>query len=240
LSAAALRPVAGLTRQRLRWLLQALLAHHGPQHWWPADTGFEVLVGAVLTQNTAWRNVEQALSRLREAGLLDPVALVEAEPETVAEAIRPTGYFNVKARRLRNLCLAYLQEGCLEGMQLQGTEALRERLLAVTGIGRETVDDILLYALDRPVFVVDAYTRRLFQRLGWIGGQEGYEQLRAAVEAALGPDTEAFNELHAQVVALGKDTCRPTPRCEACPLSGACAYAGGDPAAAAPAPAPGS
>ena len=234
---AASRPITGLTERRLRWLLQALLAHHGPQHWWPADTGFEVLVGAVLTQNTAWRNVERALSRLHEAGLLDPAALLEADPEAVAEAIRPTGYFNVKARRLRNLCLAYLQEGGLAGMQRQGTEALRGRLLAVTGIGRETADDILLYALHRPVFVVDAYTRRLLARLGWIEGDEGYERLRAAVEAALGPDTEAFNELHAQIVALGKDTCRPRPRCEGCPLSGACAYAGGDPAGGTPAPA---
>ncbi|MFP4147381.1 MAG: endonuclease III domain-containing protein [Halorhodospira sp.] len=227
-------PCSGLTERRLRRLLQRLLAHHGEQHWWPADTGFEVLVGAVLTQNAAWRNVERALANLREEGLLDPVALVEAPVETVAAAIRPSGYFNVKTRRLRNLCIAYLQEGGLEGLLLQPTETLRERLLAINGIGRETADDILLYACHRPVFVIDAYTRRIFQRLGWIQGDEGYERLRAAVEEALGPETTTFNELHAQLVTLGKATCRPAPCCSSCPLSDACAYARGDAAMALP------
>ncbi|MBK5935267.1 MAG: endonuclease [Halorhodospira halophila] len=227
MSAPSPRPHPGLTGERLRWLLEQLVAHHGEQHWWPAETAFEVLVGAVLTQNTAWSNVERAMEQLRGAGLLDPVALIEAEGDEVAEAIRPAGYFNVKTRRLRNLCIAYLQEGCMEGMQLRRTEALREKLLAVNGVGRETADDILLYAFHRPVFVIDAYTRRILQRLGWIQGDEGYERLRAGVEAALGPDTAAFNELHAQIVALGKDTCRPTPRCADCPLSAACAHAAG-------------
>jgi len=223
----ARRPL-GLTTARLQGLLDELRQAHGPLNWWPAETAFEVLVGAVLTQNTAWSNVEQAIDRLREAGLLDPVALIEADPEVVAEAIRPAGYFNVKTRRLRNLCITYLQEGCLEGMQLQETGVLREKLLAVNGVGRETADDILLYAFHRPVFVIDAYTRRILQRLGWIQGDESYERLRSAVEQALGPDTAAFNELHAQIVMLGKDTCRPRPRCAQCPLSAVCAYASAD------------
>ena len=220
------RALPGLDGSRLRWLLASLEAHHGPQHWWPADSGFEVMVGAVLTQNTAWRNVERAIAALHDAELLDARALLEAETATVAEAIRPTGYFNVKAQRLQHLCRAYLDIGGLPGMQEQPTEALREQLLAIKGVGRETADDILLYALERPVFVVDAYTRRILQRLGWIAGDEGYEQLRGAVECALGPDVRAFNELHAQIVALGKDTCRPRPRCPHCPVSGACRHAG--------------
>lgn len=212
---------------QLRGLLEALIAHHGRLDWWPAETAFEVLVGAVLTQNTAWRNVERAVANLRAEALLDPEALLEAPAERVAAAIRPAGYFNVKAQRLRNLCRAYLEAGGLDGMRREETAPLRARLLAVKGIGRETADDILLYALERPVFVVDAYTRRILARLGWIAGDEGYEALRGAVEAALGPDTAAFNELHAQIVALGKETCRPRPRCRDCPLSAACAHAAG-------------
>lgn len=203
---------------------QALLAVFGPQGWWPGEPGFETMAGAILVQNTAWRNVERAIANLRTAGLLDPAAMLAASPEALAAAIRPAGYFNVKAQRLRHFCAAYLEAGGCAALSGWETAVLRRWLLGIKGIGPETADDILLYVYRRPVFVIDAYTRRVFSRLGWVRGDEPYEQLRGAVEAALGPDEPTFNEYHALLVALGKDYCRPTPRCTGCPLSAHCQY----------------
>ncbi len=210
----------------IRHLLRRLLDAYGPQHWWPAETPFEVMVGAVLTQNTAWSNVERAIANLKGADVLSPEALL-ALPETeLAELIRPSGYFNVKARRLRHLC-AFLQEGGGEAeLARRPTGELRTALLAVHGIGPETADDILLYAFSRPVFVVDAYTRRLFQRLGLTAGGEGYEQIRRLVEEAIGADIQALNELHALIVRHAKVHCRVRSRCGGCPLTPACPAAG--------------
>lgn len=212
-----------------RTLLQRLGAYYGPLHWWPAETAFEVMVGAILTQNTAWTNVERAIAALREVDALHPAGMAALAPEELAERIRPSGYFNVKADRLRHL-LAFLQErGGIEALANLETGALRTALLGVKGIGPETADDILLYAFQRPVFVVDAYTRRLFERLGRPHARDGYETLRASVEAELGTDVAAFNELHALIVEHGKQRCRPRPLCEGCPLARVCHGAGASP-----------
>jgi len=206
----------------LRQVHDALLAAFGPQGWWPADGPFEVAVGAVLTQNTAWRNVERAISDLREAELLSPRAMIDAPHGALAAAIRPSGYFNVKARRLKALCRHWLDLGGADGLAARDTDDLRRGLLTVTGVGPETADDIVLYAFDRPVFVIDAYTRRILSRLGIIDGDEGYDDLRGRIESRLGSDTALFNEYHALLVRLGKDICRPAPRCGECPLENIC------------------
>lgn len=197
----------------------------GPQHWWPAETAFEVVVGAVLTQNAAWTNVERAIHGLRAAGLLDAAAIAAADHDALAAAIRPSGYFNVKARRLQAACRAWLEHGGEAGLARLDTAALRATLLAVHGLGRESVDDIVLYAFHRPVFVVDAYTRRIFTRLGNLSGEEGYEAVRARFEAELPRDAALYNEYHALIVALGKDICRPRrPLCGQCPLRARCRH----------------
>ena len=204
----------------------ALFAAYGPRHWWPADSLFEVMVGAILTQNTAWSNVERALQRLRGLVSLDAEAILNLSTEQLADAIRPAGYFNVKAARLQEFCRSYLIAGGLNGLARLDTAALRRYLLAIKGIGPETADDMLLYAFERPVFVVDAYTRRLFQRLGHLSGNEGYEQIRSAFESALGADVVLFNEYHALIVNHAKAVCKTKPRCDQCCLSEHCAVSG--------------
>ena len=201
-----------------------LYAAFGPQHWWPADTPFEVAVGAVLTQNTAWTNVERAIANLKAAGNLDAATLHAMEPADLAELIRPAGYFNVKARRLQALCAFLLEQsdGRVEGLGHRETADLREALLGIKGVGEETADSILLYALERPVFVVDAYTRRIFERVGLLQPDLNYGTIQAAFEAALARDRSLFNEYHALIVALGKDYCKPKPRCPVCPIRDLC------------------
>ncbi len=208
--------------KRLRAVFATLHASYGPQQWWPAETPFEVMVGAVLTQNTAWTNVERALARLVQCVPLDAGAILALPPDELADALQPSGYFNVKARRLRAFCEGFLAAGGREGLAALETGELRRRLLAIQGIGPETADDILLYAFDRPVFVVDAYTRRVFGRLGLLSGTEGYETIRAAFESALGADVPLYNEYHALIVRHGKDVCRSRPRCSGCCLKPDC------------------
>lgn len=205
-----------------RWVFERLLTHHGPQHWWPGETPFEVMVGAVLTQNTAWKNVERAIANLKAAGMLTAEAIAGASPAELATLIRPSGCFNVKAARLQAFCRWYLQHGGLARLRRWPTGRLRAALLDVHGIGPETADDILLYAFDRPVFVIDAYTRRIFARLGLVAAEAPYERLREAFERALGPEPRLFNEYHALIVAHGKDVCRPQPRCGLCCLRARC------------------
>jgi len=205
-----------------REVFQHLLAHYGPQGWWPAQTPFEVMVGAILTQNAAWTNVERAIERLKEEGALDPQVLAGVEPTRLGEWIRPAGYFNVKARRLQAFCRWYLAQGEWEALSRWETEPLRRALLAVHGVGPETADDILLYAFERPVFVIDAYTRRLFSRLGLVSAEWDYERLRAWFEDGLEPDPALFNEYHALIVRHAKVHCRVRPRCTACPLQPRC------------------
>lgn len=211
-----------LDPRALDTMYRRLLAHWGPQHWWPGETPFEVMVGAVLTQNTAWTNVERAIANLKAAGVLEARAIAALPQERLAGLLRPAGYFNVKARRLQAFCRWLLERGGIESLRRAPTEPLRRALLGVHGVGPETADDILLYALGRPVFVVDAYTRRLFSRLGWVLESVGYEPLRRAVERAVGPDVPRLNELHALIVRHGKEQCRRRPRCQACVLRSAC------------------
>jgi len=209
--------------RRLLAVYRQLLAAHGPQHWWPGDTSFEIMVGAVLTQNTAWSNVERAIDNLKRARALTPQAIASAPHRRLASWLKPSGYFNIKARRLRAFCDWFMACGGMRRLARLPTTALREALLNVHGVGPETADDILLYAFQRPVFVIDAYTRRLFQRLGMVSGDEDYESLRRWFETALGPDVQLFNEYHALIVAHAKDICRPRPKCEACGLQLRCA-----------------
>ena len=209
-------------KPKLLAVYRRLHAVHGPQHWWPGDTAFEIMVGAVLTQNTAWTNVEKAIANLRRAGALTPQAIVAAPHRQLAAWLKPSGYFNIKAQRLRAFCVWLLQQGGAARLRRWPTEKLRAALLAVHGVGPETADDILLYAFQRPVFVIDAYTRRLFSRLGMITGDEPYESLRTLLEAKLGADEKLFNEYHALIVAHAKDICRPRPRCGQCCLARHC------------------
>ncbi|GMR03548.1 MAG: endonuclease III domain-containing protein [Gammaproteobacteria bacterium] len=199
-----------------------LFAANGRQHWWPGDSAFEIMVGAVLTQNTAWSNVEKAIANLKRAKALSPKAIANAHPRRLATWLKPSGYFNIKAKRLRAFCKWLIEQGGVAKLKKIPTEALRHALLSVHGIGPETADDILLYAFDRPVFVIDAYTRRIFSRLGLIKGDEGYETLRAMFEQALGRDVTLFNEYHALIVIHGKDICRKRPRCDDCCLAKRC------------------
>ena len=209
--------------RRLMAVYRRLHAAHGPQSWWPGDTRFEIMVGAVLTQNTAWSNVEKAIANLRAAQALTPQAIVAAPHRQLAAWLRPSGYFNIKARRLRALCEWLMQQGGVRRLARQPTDKLRHALLSVHGIGPETADDILLYAFARPVFVIDAYTRRIFARLGLVEGREDYEELRQLFESRLDSDVSLFNEYHALIVAHGKDICRPRPRCMHCRLRTLCA-----------------
>ncbi len=180
------------------------------------------MVGAVLTQNTAWTNVERAIANLKSNRALDAKVLAELSPQLLAEWIKPSGYFNIKAKRLQNFCRWYVAQNGYRELQKESTDILRTALLSVNGVGPETADDILLYAFDRPVFVIDAYTRRLMSRLGILDGDQDYESLRAAFESALKPDVTLFNQYHALIVEHGKNICRPRPRCGDCVLRSDC------------------
>jgi endonuclease III related protein len=207
-----------------------LARHRGRAGWWPAQSAFEVCVGAILVQNTAWTNVEKALAVLRSRGLLSFAALGGMAAAEIAPLIRSAGCFNVKARRLRAF-LDFLGKGYggrVEAMEGEDPWILRAKLLAVPGIGRETADSIALYAAGRPLFVIDAYTRRVFARLGAIDGGEPYDVLQRRFMAALPAEAELFNEYHAQVVILAKEACRPRPLCGACPLEDVCPGVGVD------------
>jgi endonuclease III related protein len=215
--------------EALRRIHATLLDAFGAQAWWPAQTAFEVMIGAILTQNTAWTNVERALARLQARVPLRAESILALEQAELADALRPSGYFNVKAQRLRGFCEAYLQAGGHRGLDALTTAELRARLLAIVGIGPETADDILLYAFDRPVFVVDAYTRRIFERLGLLHGGETYECIRHAFERAVGPDVPTLKEYHALIVSQGKSVCRTRPLCSGCALRTMCAAASASP-----------
>ena len=201
---------------------QRLFEELGPQHWWPGESPFEVVVGAVLVQNTSWKNVERAIDNLRRSDLLDPHALNDVPPEELEELIRPAGYYRIKARRLRSL-LEFLVErydGSLEQMFATDPATLREELLAVHGVGPETADSILLYAGEMPVFVVDAYTHRVLSRHGWIGFDAGYHEIQDHFQSSLPQDGALYNEFHALLVRVGNRYCRKSrPKCDECPLA---------------------
>jgi len=210
--------VAG--RPPLETYFRALLRHFGPQGWWPAETPFEVMVGAILTQNTAWTNVEKAILNLKAGNLLDPRRLHETDAGTLALALRPAGYFNVKARRLKSFIAWFMDRAGGDAGRLRPIPParLREELLEVRGVGRETADSILLYALGIPTFVVDAYTWRILSRHGLVPEETTYEEMKDLFERNLPRDAKLYNEFHALLVAAGKDFCRPVPRCGKCPL----------------------
>jgi len=212
-------------KARLVELYRTLFDAYGPQGWWPGDQDpFVVVVGAILTQTTAWANVERALANLREAGLLSPAALLAVPEGELARVIRPAGYFNAKARKLKafveTLCDRF--DGRLERLFALPVAELRHALLAVHGIGPETADDIILYAARRPVFVIDAYTRRVFSRLGLRPAREDYAEWQALFMEALAPDVALFNEYHALLVRHAKVACRKQPLCGGCPLLASC------------------
>lgn len=207
-------------RRKLVEIYERLMAHFGPTHWWPGDSAFEIAIGAVLTQNTAWTNVEKAIENLKCAHMLSARAILACDEEKLYELLRPSGYFRVKAKRLRSFC-AYLVErygGSMARMAKRPLAELRQELLGVDGVGPETADDILLYACEKPVFVVDAYTRRILSRHGLVEPDIGYEALRFFFERNLDADLHIFKEYHGLIVYTGKDFCRRSPKCEVCPL----------------------
>lgn len=210
-------------------LYEGLLAHFGPRHWWPGESPIEVAVGAVLTQNTAWRNVEKAIVNLKAANCLSLAALERLPEAELAALIRPAGYYNLKAKRLKAL-LAYFRAEA--GSELPGrlatksTAVLRQDLLATYGIGPETADSILLYALQRESFVIDTYTKRSSARLGLCAPEVDYHALQAFYVAALPVDLALYNDFHAQFVALGHHYCHPRPLCPLCPLAAHCPQSG--------------
>ena len=208
--------------KKLQQVFELLLESYGRQQWWPGDTPFEIMLGAILTQNTAWSSVERAIANLKDAGVLHQQGIQSLPTEELAQLIRPSGYYNQKAKRLHNLCRFLDENGGEEGLQKIETACLRNMLLSINGVGAETADDILLYAMERPVFVVDAYTRRIFSRLGMLHGDEGYEEIRSGFEHSIGPDTEMFNEYHALIVLHGKETCKTRPHCDQCSLKKIC------------------
>ncbi|MBX6423771.1 endonuclease III domain-containing protein [Thermosulfurimonas sp. F29] len=205
----------------LQEIYRRLFRHFGPQHWWPAESPFEVCVGAILTQNTNWRNVERAIENLKARNLLSPQALYELPEDLLAELIRPAGYFRVKARRLGEFVRWLVERygGNLSALEEVDTGELRRELLTLRGIGPETADSILLYALGRPVFVVDAYTRRILLRHGLVTEEADYHEIQELFMENLPADPDLFNEYHALLVACGKHLCRSRrPRCGDCPL----------------------
>jgi len=213
---------AGAHAGELMRYYETMSAALGPMGWWPARTPFEVIVGAILTQSTAWGNVEQAIANLRAARLLTPSAMLHVRTSRLAALVRPSGYFRQKAKKLKAF-VGFLDaeyRGSLREMFLTPTSELREKLLAVHGIGPETADSILLYGGNHAVFVVDAYTHRIFGRHGITDGKPEYEKVRAMIESSLPRQHELFNEFHALIVNTGKNWCRKSaPRCEQCPLA---------------------
>ena len=215
------RSPEGLREESLRNHYSALFAACGPQRWWPGRTRFEIIVGAILTQNTSWKNVERAILNLRRSRLLSPLAMQTAPPSMLANAIRPSGYYRQKTRTLKTF-VAFLHTehgGSLRRLFKTPPEVLRPQLLSLRGIGPETADSILLYAGKHPVFVVDSYARRIFGRHGLIGPNSPYEEIRRQFESALPADHQLLNEFHALIVHTGKHFCRKTdPACPVCPL----------------------
>ena len=209
-----------LKASQLVRIYTALRKTFGHQKWWPGDTPFEVMIGAILTQNTAWINVEKAISNLKKAGKLSFETLRRIPGKKLSQLIRPAGYFNVKADRLKCF-MNFLDRECrgdLSKLKRKTLPVLREKLLAVKGVGPETADSILLYALNKTSFVIDAYTQRIFSRHGLVKGHETYERWREIFMRALPENRDLYNDFHAQIVRTGKDHCRKVPRCEKCPL----------------------
>jgi len=204
----------------LKKIYKILFHSFGPQKWWPAQTPFEVMVGAILVQNTNWNNTKRAIDQIKSRHLLTPKKLSTLRLKTLASLIRPAGYFNVKAKRLKNFLAFFVDRygAQVRKMKARDCKQLRRELLDVNGIGEETADSMLLYALNKPFFVVDAYTRRIFSRHSLIKKDASYQEIQAMLMAHLGKDVSLFNEYHALIVRLAKEFCRTKPLCEQCPL----------------------
>jgi endonuclease-3 related protein len=208
------------TGETLMTIYDLLFTAYGPQNWWPAESQFEMMIGAILTQNTSWKNVEKAIQNLKRRDLLSVEALSDIPVPTLAEHIRPAGYFNIKAKRLKNL-IVFIQEkydGDLSELFSGDTETIRMELLSVRGIGLETADSMLLYGAGRALFVVDTYTHRILSRHNLIGDEAGYYDLQMLFMDNLPHEVELFKEFHALIVKTGKDYCRKKPLCPDCPL----------------------
>jgi endonuclease-3 related protein len=211
------------TTRRLREMYERLYAHFGPCHWWPGDSALEIAVGAVLTQNTSWKNVARAMANLKAANVLELDALRALKPKKLAELIRPAGYYNLKEQRLRNLLDMFHHEcgGDLDRLWQRPLPQTRELLLSVKGVGPETADSILLYAGGLPIFVIDAYTFRVLGRHGLAAEGDAYHDLQALFMKNLEPDGALYNEFHALIVRLGNRICKKSnPLCDDCPLQG--------------------
>ena len=209
-------------RDILLKIYNSLHDYFGPLNWWPGDTPFEVMVGAILTQNTSWNNVEKAINNLKKENLLKPLKLYTINQEELAQLIKPSGYYNIKARRLKNFVNIFVNdfEGSAEKMFLGDGKELRKKLLNVNGIGPETADSVLLYAGRKPFFVVDAYTRRIFSRHKLISKDSTYYEIQEFFIKNLDRDVKLFNEFHAQIVMLGKTICTSrNPNCAKCPIA---------------------
>ncbi|MGA9139358.1 MAG: endonuclease III domain-containing protein [Methanocella sp.] len=208
-------------RKELLEIYDALLAHFGHQGWWPAAEGpFEVVIGAILTQNVAWRNAKKAVDSLKAAGLMDPEKLYNARTEDIAPLIRSSRFYNMKAIKIKNFMQFFKDEYDLDmaAMAREDPGVLRKKLLGVKGLGKETVDSILCYACDKPVFVVDAYTKRIFVRYGLVAPDAEYDDIQAFFTKNLPEDVALYNDFHAQIVHLGNAICKTNPDCSACPL----------------------
>lgn len=206
---------------KLRGVYNRLFDHFGPQGWWPGDAPFEVMVGAILTQNTNWGNVEKAIDNLKNGNFLTPKKLYSLPPSKLAEMIRPAGYFRVKTKRLRNFLKFFLDEydGSIDKIREEELEDLRPKILSVSGVGPETADSILLYAVLKPIFVVDAYTKRILSRHNLISEDADYNEIQGFFIDSLPLDVKLFNEFHALIVKCGKSFCRiKNPKCSECPL----------------------
>lgn len=206
-------------RELLMSLHTALLAGYGPLGWWPAETSFEVCIGAILTQNAPWTGVRRSIQTLHERGLMSAARIADAPHEMIADAVRPSIYYNQKAKRLKTFCRFLLDRcsGSIDSLRDMQTDDVRALLLSLPGVGYETADSILLYALDMPVFVVDAYTRRILSRHQLVDDTIDYEELRYYFEDALDKDIRLYNEFHAELCRLGALTCRKKPQCGVCP-----------------------
>ena len=226
--------------EKIQKAFKLLLNKFGPQHWWPGDTPFEVMVGAILTQQTSWKNVEKAIERLKEEKLLSPLQLYSLPEKELVIFIKPAGFYNVKAKRLKSFINYFIKKfhGNINEMEKENLWELREELLSIHGIGRETADSILLYALNKQIFVVDAYTKRIIYRMG-ISDSSDYEDIRRTFEGALNNSkflsllsqtcpvkrsdaVYAFQEMHALLVAEGKNFCKKKPVCAGCPIRNIC------------------
>jgi len=202
-------------------IYERLYNNFGSRGWWPGDTPFEVIVGAILTQNTSWKNVEKAIAQLKSDNLLDLEGMYKVEESVLAKAIRSSGFYNIKAARLKNFLVFLIDEykGNLDVMFSEDLEDIRDKLLGVNGIGQETADSMLLYAGCKPVFVVDAYTKRIFSRHNFISEDNTYNEVQGLFMKNLPKNVDLYNEYHALIVNLGKNYCKKKPNCTDCPLS---------------------